>query len=88
MQLVLKQLPGLLVAASPRRRPATHRDVTGMRTAHASHNIHRGLSSAVGELAHLSEWLAFDNAEQAAIQRMPGPRWQGDRGIASAVLRG
>ncbi|GAB3943690.1 Tat pathway signal protein [Kribbella albertanoniae] len=45
-------------------------DVAGALTAtHASDEIRRGLFSTAGELAYLSGWMAFDNAEHVAAQR-------------------
>jgi hypothetical protein len=45
-------------------------DVAGtLRAAHASDQIRRGLFSTAGELAYLSGWMAFDNAEHAIAQK-------------------
>jgi hypothetical protein len=42
---------------------------SALRSAHSSADIRRGLFSTAGELAYLSGWMAFDNAEHATAQK-------------------
>ncbi|TDO57368.1 hypothetical protein EV651_11192 [Kribbella sp. VKM Ac-2571] len=42
---------------------------SALRAAHASAEIRRGLFATAGELAYLSGWMAFDNAEHATAQK-------------------